>query len=67
MIHFLQNNLAKQQQNQSSIDQFLQSVKIHSFVVIFVFVILYASKTVKSTKLFNKKLLTDNNENEFEN
>ena len=65
MIRFLQNDLIKQQ-NQSSTDQFIRSVKIHSFVVISVFIVLDASKVVKSAKLFDEKALIDNNENEFE-
>ena len=67
IIFFLQNNLAKQQQNQLSIDQFLQSMKTHSFVVIFVFIFLHALKIVESVKLSDEKVLTDNNKNEFEN
>ena len=66
MIRFLQNDLAKQQ-NQSSTDQFIRSVKIHSFVVFSAFIASDASKAVKSAKLSDEKALTDNNENEFEN
>ena len=67
MIHFLQNDLAKQQQNQSLTDQFIQSMKIHSSVVSSVFIVLDASKVVKSVKLSDEKALTNNDENEFEN
>ena len=66
MIHFLQNDLAKQQNQSSSIDRLIRSVKIHSFVVTSVFIALNALKTVKSVKLSNEKALTNNNENEFE-
>ena len=66
IVRFLQNDLAKQQ-NQSSTDQFIRSMKIHSSVVISVFIALDASKAVKSAKLSDDKALTDNNENEFEN
>ena len=41
-------------------------MKTHLFVVIFVFIDLDALKVVKSTKLSDKKALTNNDENEFE-
>ena len=66
MIRFLQNDLAKQQ-NQSSIDQSLRSMKTHSLVITSVFINFDASKAVKSIKLFDEKTLANNNENEFEN
>ena len=66
IIHFLQNDLTKQQ-NQSSIDQLLQSMKTHSFVIISVFIDLNASKAIKSVKLFDEKTTTNNDENEFVN
>ena len=67
MIRFLQNDLMKQQNQSSSIDRFIRSMKIHSFVVTSVFIALDALKTVKSAKLSDEKALADNNENEFEN
>ena len=67
IIRFLQNDLAKQQQNQSFADQLIRSMKIYSSVVTSVVIVLDALKAVKSTKLFDEKALTNNNENEFEN
>ena len=67
IICFLQNDLAKQQNQSLSTDQSIQSMKTHSSVVISVFIALDALKAVKSVKLFNEKVLADNNEDKFEN
>ena len=68
-IRFLQNDLTKQQQNQSSTDQFIRLMKTHSFVIVItsVFIDLDALKVVKSAKLLDEKALTNNDKNKFEN